>query len=82
MSNVPNVVISNPKARKVARTVLDVAGLTIGTVVVVDAATPLFDVLYVTVPAMAGYTFLRGAFGLGVDNPNTPTDATYIEGKG
>lgn len=68
----PNVVIENPKARRVARTVLDVAGVILGTVVVVDAATPAFDALAITAPALAGYAYLRSAFGLGVDNPNTP----------
>lgn len=68
----PNVVISNPKARKIARTILDVAGLALGTLVVVDAATEGFDVTAFTIPALAGYAYIRAGFGLGVDNPNTP----------
>lgn len=68
----PNVVIENPQARKVARTVLDVAGVIVGTVVVVDLASEAFDVTAFTTPALAVWSYLRLAFGLGVDNPNTP----------
>lgn len=68
----PNVVIENPTARKVARTVLDVAGVIVGTVVVVDLASEAFDVTAFTTPALAVWSYLRLAFGLGVDNPNTP----------
>lgn len=68
----PNVVITNPRARKIARVVLDVTGLALGTVMAVDAATEAFNVLAVTIPALVGWTYLRAAFGLSVDNPNTP----------
>ena len=71
---VPNVVISNPKVRKVARTVLDAVTLALGVVVAVDASTPAFDLLPVTAPVMAGLTVLRFAFGVGIDNRNTPTE--------
>ena len=69
----PNVVIENPKARKVARTVLDVAGVVLGTVVIADASSGAFDVAAITVPALGVWSYLRLAFGLAVDNPNTPT---------
>ncbi len=68
----PNVVIENPKARKIARTVLDVAGVILGTVVIADASSPAFDVAAFTVPALGVWSYLRLAFGLAVDNPNTP----------
>lgn len=71
-SETPNVVIENPKARKVARTALDVVGASLGTVIAVDAASNGFDVTWLTVPAMAGWTYLRLVFGLAVDNANTP----------
>ena len=71
-SETPNVVIESPKARKVARTALDVVGVLLGTVIAVDAASDGFDVAAITVPAMAGWTYLRLAFGLAVDNTNTP----------
>lgn len=71
-SPTPNVVIENPKARKVARTALDVAGVALGTVMVVDLASDGFDVAAFTAPALAAWTYLRLAFGIAVDNPNTP----------
>ena len=70
--DVPNVVLTNPKARKVARTILDVATLVVAVVVAADLASPAFDALAVTTPALAVLGVLRPAFGLGVDNPNTP----------
>lgn len=68
----PNVVIENPKARKIARTVLDVVGVVLGTVVIADASSVAFDVAAFTVPALGVWSYLRLAFGLAVDNPNTP----------
>ncbi|ALJ22033.1 hypothetical protein [Microbacterium sp. No. 7] len=70
--NTPNVVIESPKARRIARTTLDVVGVLLGTLLVIDAAAPEFDVAAFTTPVLAGWTYLRLAFGLGVDNPNTP----------
>lgn len=71
-TNTPNVVISNPKARKIARTALDIIGVVLGTVMVADFATEAFNFLPFTAPTLAVWTYLRLAFGLGVDNPNTP----------
>lgn len=73
----PNVVIENPKARKIARTVLDVAGAALGTVVAVDLASDAFDAVALTGPALAAWTYLRLVFGQAVDNPNTPKSATW-----
>lgn len=72
-STTPNVVIANPKARKIARTVLDVTGAVLGTVVMVDLASDAFDAAMITTPFLAGWTYLRLVFGVGVDNPNTPS---------
>lgn len=72
-SETPNVVIESPKARKSARTALDVVGATLGTVIAVDAASSGFDVTWLTVPAMAGWTYLRLVFGIAIDNANTPS---------
>lgn len=69
----PNVVIESPRARKIARTVLDVAGVVLGTVVIADATSAAFDVAAFTVPALGVWSYLRLAFGLAVDNPNTPS---------
>lgn len=68
----PNVVIENPKARIIARTTLDVIGAALGTVIAVDAASNGFDLSWLTIPAMAGWTYLRLVFGLAIDNTNTP----------
>lgn len=70
---VPNVVITNPKVRKIARTILDVVTLVVAVVVAADLASDAFNALAVTTPALAVLGVLRPAFGLGVDNPNTPT---------
>jgi len=70
---VPNVVITNPKVRKYARVVLDVIGAVLVIAMAVDASTPAFDLLAVTVPVLAGWTAARSVFGLAVDAPNTPT---------
>lgn len=80
MSNItPNVVIESPRARKIARTILDVIGATLVITLAVDAATDAFDLLAVTTPTLAGWGAARSVFGLTVDNPNTPKP---IEGNG
>lgn len=71
-SPTPNVVIESPRVRKVARTALDLIGVVLGTLIVVDNASVVFDVGGFTVPALAAWSYLRLAFGLAVDNPNTP----------
>lgn len=71
--NTPNVVIHNPKARKIARIVLDVIGAGLVVSMAVDASTGAFDLLELTVPVLAGWTAARTVFGFTVDTPNTPT---------
>ena len=68
----PNVVIESPKARKIARTALDIAGAFLGTVMVIDLASDAFDAVAFTAPALAAWSYLRLVFGQAVDNPNTP----------
>lgn len=68
----PNVVIENPRVRKIARTVLDTLGAALVITMAVDASTPAFDLLAITVPVLAGWSAARTVFGLAVDNPNTP----------
>lgn len=68
----PNVIIENPKARKIARTVLDAVGAALFITMAVDAATDAFNLLAVTTPVMAGWVAARSSFGLVVDNGNTP----------
>lgn len=69
----PNVVITNPKARLVARTILDTIGAALIVTMAVDAATAAFDLLAITTPVLAGWGAARTVFGLTVDNRNTPT---------
>ena len=76
---VPNVVITNPKARKIARTTLDSIGVLLGVLILVLPAVPGgTDVLVpIATVALSVYTFLRMAFGLSIDNPNTPKVGKY-----
>ena len=71
-TNTPNVVIENPKARRIARTALDIVGAILGTIVVVDLASDAFTAVAITAPALAAWSYLRLVFGQAVDNPNTP----------
>ena len=68
----PNVVVQSPKVRRVAGVVLGVLGILLGTAVVVDGATPAFDLTAITGPVAAGYLYLSSLFGLAVTVPNVP----------
>lgn len=68
----PNVVVQNPTVRKIAGIVLGALGLALGTVVVVDGASPAFDLTAYTGPVTAGYLYLSSVFGLVVTVPNVP----------
>lgn len=68
----PNVVVSNPNVRKAIGVVLGVVGVLVGTAVVVDLASPAFDLAAVTGPVTAAYIYLSSAFGLAVTVPNVP----------
>lgn len=70
--NTPNVVIENPRIRKVLSTTLGVAAVLIGAVATVDAASPDFDWTAYTGPAAVGIAFLIGGFNLAVVNANIP----------
>ena len=70
----PNVVIENPKARKIARAVLDVLGVALAILTAVDGASDAFSVTEFTVPVIAGWAAARAGFGLTVDYLNTPSD--------
>lgn len=72
MSTTPNVVITNPLARKIARIVLDTVGATLLIVMAVDAETDAFNLLNITAPLLAGWSAARTVFGFTVDTPNTP----------
>lgn len=70
----PNVVIHSPRARKIARMVLDGIGAVLVIAMAVDASTDAFNILAVTVPVLAGWTAARTVFGFAVDTPNTPSE--------
>jgi len=69
----PNVVVADPRVRKGAGIVLGVLGVLLGTAVVVDGATPAFDLTSLTTPVTAGYLYLSSLFGLAVTVPNIPS---------
>lgn len=73
----PNVVIHNPRVRKIARTILDVTGAVLGTIIIVDMNSDALNLSAVTVPALAAWSYLRLVFGQAVDNPNTPKVGKY-----
>lgn len=72
-TDTPNVVVSNPRVRKVANIVLGTAGLVLGTAIVVDGASAGFDITAYTGPILAGYVYLASAFQIAVTVPNIPT---------
>ena len=71
-SETPNIVIENPKVRRVLRTVLDSLGGLVFILAAVDTASMDFDASGFTYPALAGYSVARVVFGFAVDNTNTP----------
>lgn len=69
----PNIVIDNPKVRKIVRTVLDSIGGLAVIAQAADAVSPAFDLTPITVPVLAAYATARVVFGFVVDNANTPS---------
>ena len=67
-----NVVIENPRVRRVANIIIGALAIIIPTTVAIDVAAPGFDLAVYTTPAMAGLLFLAGLFQLGVTTPNIP----------
>lgn len=72
MSETPNVVIQNPRVRKVAQWVIGVAAIIVPAAMVLDAASPELDWTVWTVPGMAVTSFLAGVWGVAVAAPNVP----------
>jgi hypothetical protein len=68
----PNVIVSNPNIRRVVVAFLGALGIILGTVVVVDASAPAFDLAAYTNPIAQAYLYLSGIFGLAVTLPNIP----------
>lgn len=71
-SETPNVVVENPKVRKVLRSVIDAIGGLTFIAGAVDLASADLDFAAWTIPVMAAYTAARVVFGFAVDNTNTP----------
>lgn len=68
----PNVVVQNPKVRRIAGVVLGVGSLIVSGAMVLDATSPAFDWAPFTAPAAALVLFFAGAFQVGVTTPNVP----------
>lgn len=72
MSETPNVVVQNPKVRKVAGWIIGSAAILVPALMVLDGAAPALDWTGWTVPAMAVTSFLAGVFQVAVSTPNVP----------
>ena len=68
----PNVVVTNPKVRKMAQMVLSVAGIVLSSLLVLEGNIPAVDWSAWLSPAFALYGFLAATFGLAVISPNIP----------
>lgn len=77
----PNVVVTNPKVRKMAQMVLSVVGVVLSSLLVLDGNIPVVDWSPWLSPSFALYGFLAATFGLAVITPNIPGngDSTVIE---
>lgn len=71
-STTPNVVVQNPRVRKVANVVIGSALIILPSATVLDSTSPDLDFAQWLVPAMAVTSFLAGMFGLTVTTPNVP----------
>lgn len=71
-SETPNVVIADPRVRKVATATIATAGIIIGAASALDLASPELDWSTFTGPAAAVTLFLAGVFGVSVTLPNVP----------
>ena len=68
----PNVVVSNPRVRKVANVVLGTVSIIVAGAVVLDGSSPAFEWSAWTGPASALTLFLAGVFQVAVTAPNVP----------
>lgn len=69
----PNVVVADPRVRKVANVIIGVALIVFPTAAVLDGASTSLDFSEWLIPATAVTSFLAGVFGLAVTAPNVPT---------
>lgn len=71
-STTPNVVVHNPKVRKVANVVIGAALVLLPALSVFDGRAEWVDMSSWLDPAIATTAFLAGLFGLAVTTPNVP----------
>jgi len=71
-SDTPNVVVQSPGVRKAINVGVSAVAIVLGTVIVVDAAAPEFDLAQFTNPVSAAVLYLASVFNLAVSLPNTP----------
>jgi len=72
MSETPNVVVHDPRVRRVMNWVIGVAAILFPAAMVLDGAAPGLDWSGWTVPGMAVTSFLAGVWGIAVSAPNVP----------
>jgi hypothetical protein len=71
-SETPNVVIESPGIRKGINIAVSTVAIVLGTTIVVDAASPAFDLSAITNPVSAAVLYLASVFNLAVTLPNVP----------
>lgn len=70
----PNVIVSDPRVRKIVGNILGVSSLVLSVATLVDGAIPELDYASVTGPAAVIIAGLFGIFQLGVTSPNVPKE--------
>ena len=68
----PNIVVESPATRKIINIVVSSMAVILGTTIVVDAASPAFDLSQFTNPISAAVLYLASVFNLAVTLPNVP----------
>lgn len=71
----PNVVVESPSVRKGINIAVSAVAVILGTTIVVDAASPAFDLAEFTNPISAAVLYLASVFNLAVTLPNVPRRA-------
>lgn len=72
-SQTPNVVVADPRVRKVANIILGIALVVFPAAAVLDGSSVDLDFSQWLIPATAVTSFLAGIFGLAVTAPNVPS---------
>lgn len=76
----PNVVVQDPRVRKIVGNILAVAVIVLAVVTLVDTQVPAFDIGWVTVPAGGIIAGLFSIFQLAVTSPNIPQSDARANG--